>query len=496
MTTPFGRLRSDLGHIAGLPEYNRSLILKEPPKSLWSKRTRQRQKNTIDVNESMIFNTENSDSIKDRIVEQNIRKVAYGRNQGSAVSFNAVMNPELMGGHAEWATHGRNPRPAFWHGYYRPIIRNSFDVYRPIGKEPNREVTVEGKVGQTSDVSQTMDMAPDPSTTAKLESGIAITATANPTVSSAALASPESTTLAFSGKVLDYQKNTEGLLNIGRPGYWDSMRTLQPTAMFRGTLVEPAITNPRLKFSPEVPDITAASVIKVANTPEATVPFSPDFVIREVEPITVSATPSKITNIVSFVDIIDMTNGKRTEIRTTLPKIIGQRFQAKIYDVQTGQYVPVQEKDNPKIMMSTKMGSAVEIPVEGTGRNIRLKDYRLIAYTAKGKIPVLVLEPWVVTPKAKDSVHVQVSSNIGTSHAETTDLFIPSFKERKNQEISVLSEPVLPKQSNLSLSVAPRIPLTPTLKGTYFDRVPQPDGENPPDRTVLTFKKKELLTYL
>jgi len=493
-----GRLRGDRGYIAGLPAYERNLILKEPPKSLFSKRTRQRSKNAIDVNEAMVFNTENSDAIKDRIVEQNIRKTSYGRNQGSAVSFNAVMNPELMGGHAEWATHGRNPRSAFYRGYYRPIIRNSYDVFRPIGKQNvnSGQVTVEGKVQQTTDVSQTMDLAPDPTTTAKLESGVAITAVANPTVSSAALASPESTSLAFSGKVLDYQKNTSALLNIGRPGYWESLRTPQPTAVFRGTLDDQSTVTPRLKFSPETPSVTAATVIKAANTSDATVPFLPDYVIREVEPITISATPSKITNIVSFVDVIDMTNGRKTEMRESLPKILGQRFQAKIYDPDTRQYIPVQEKENPQIMMSAKIGSAIDIPAEGTGKNIRLKDYRMVAYTARGKIPQLILEPWVISPKeTKDRVHVQVSSNIGTSHADTTDLFLPSFKEKSNPAIPVLSESVYPKVSNLGLGASPRIPNTPVLKGSYFDRVPQP-VEEPPDRTVLTFKKKELITYL
>ena len=184
------------------------------------------------------------------------------------MSFSAVMNPELMGGHAEYATHAKNPRPAFWRSYYRPIIRNSYDVFRPIGKQNvnSGQVTIEGKVGQTTDIAQTMDLAPDPNTLTKLENGVAIMAVANPTVSSAALASPESTTLSFSGKILDYQKNTSSLLNIGRPGYWDSIRTVQPSAVFRGTIETPASEPGKFKFSQQIPSITSASVIKLANT--------------------------------------------------------------------------------------------------------------------------------------------------------------------------------------------------------------------------------------
>ena len=487
MTTIFGRLHSDIGHLTGLPEYSPPLIDKAPPQSMWSKRIKARTKYAIDANEEMMFKQENVDTIKDRIIADAIRKVPYGQNRGSAMSYSAMMNPTLLGNNTFLSTHAENPRKAFRYGYYRPNIKNSFDVYRPIGKAPDRGIVVGGKVSR------------------------------NTTVTSDMLGVPE--------------QKTQKIQKLGSTAYWDSVRTaVQPTSVFNSVL-EPYA--PKLKDMPRVTNVVANSSVKIignssdngipftfntresnpitvsanptTNIVETVIPFIPDYIIREVEPITISSNP--ITNIVDFVDVIDMTNGRKTELRKTLPKILGSRYQIKVYDTDTNNYVKVHDKDIPQIMAQSNQGNSITVPVEGTDKPVKLRNFRMIAYTANNRIPMLVFEPWIM-PKTKEQAHIQVSSNIGTSYAETTDLFVPSFREKeqahiqlssnvganhtegttdlfvpsvrgKNSiQISQGSEAVFPKQQNLGLSAPVRTPAVPVgRRGAYHDRVSMPSGE-------------------
>jgi hypothetical protein len=519
MTTLFGRLRSDIGFMAGLPSYDVPLIDRLPPQSLWAKRTRTRSKNAIDVQEALTFNTENVDSIKDRIVEENIRKVPYGQNRGAGglpimeemnpnllvsgahlaekagMSHSAIMAPSLLGNNAWYSTHAQNPRRAFRHSFFRPVVKSSFDVYRPIGKAPERGIVVEGRINR--DTTVVTDMLPDPSTIVGLEPTLAVTAEGKP--SSTAVqptTTTESTPLSFTPKVVSHQKD---LQRIGRNSYWETIRpSVHPTAVFRGTMETPTPSiAPKLKDVLEIEPITAGSDFTVIGSSAGEViPFNPDYIIREVEPVTVHANP--VMNIVDFIDVIDVKNGRTTQMRQTLPKILGQRFQVKVYDNDSGNYFPVHEKYNPQIMASTKMGSGISVPVEGSDKTIKLKDYRMIAYTSQAHIPVLVLEPWVTPPKARDQMIVQVSSHMGSSNAETTDLFLPAFREKNAVQISQPSEAVLPKQANLGLSAKPKPVAVPVgNRGDYFDRVVLPTSiAEKPQRPIASFRKKEPYAYM
>lgn len=511
MTSPFGSLRKDRGFMTGLPEYTLPLIDRPVTQSIWAKRTRSRSKNAIDVQEALTFNSENMDSIKDRIVEANILKVPYGQNRGgggaenylknisedktlygnprATMSHSAIMSPSLLGNNAWYSTHAQNPRRAFRHGYFRPEVRNSFDVYRPIGKAPERGIVVEGKVNK--DITVVTDMLPDPSTIIGLEPTLTVTAEGK--TSTTAVQPTESTPLTFNPKVVAHQKD---LQRIGRNSYWETVRSsIQPTAVFRGTMETPTPSiAPKLKDLLAVEPITACSNVSViGRSAGEVIPFNPDYIIREVEPITVHSNP--IINIVDFIDVIDVKNGRSTQMRKTLPKILGQRFQVKVYDQDTGNYFNIHEKYNPQIMASTKMGSGISVPVEGDNKTIKLKDYRMTAYTSKAHIPILVLDPWFTPTKARNQMIVQVSSHMGSSNSETTDLFVPAFREKNAVQVSRQSEAVLPKSQNLGLSSMPKTQLIPVgNRGEWVDRTNIPRSA-PPNRYTPLFRDKEVFAH-
>lgn len=507
MTTNFGRLRSDIGGIV-MPDYSVPLIDKTPPQSLWAKRTRARGKNAIDPMEALVFNKENVDSIKDRIVESNLRKNEYGVNQGIrsgiGMSHSGMMNPTLLGNNLSYSMRNENPRKAFRYGYYRPIMKNSFDVYRPIGKAPDRGIVVEGR--RSKNTTEVADMLPDPSASTIESNPVTIEGKSSTNTTEVSGRGPdqsssiiESNPVTVEGRTaVDIQPSNSTPLsfarklrntNIGRDSYWESLRSNQPTAVFRGTM-ETVTSGMNPKFK-DIEPISAASnvIFEHGNGEEPVIPFIPEYIIREVEPITVSSAP--ITNIVNFVDVIDSNNMRSTQLRKTLPKLLGSRFQVKIYDTDSGNYVPVHEKHNPQILAAANVGGGVSIPIEGMDTPIKLKNYRMITYTANNSIPVLILEPWVL-PKTKDRLQVQISSNIGSSNAETTDLFLPSFKQKEQAALSVTSEGVYPKRTEHALSSNPKLSAIPVgTRGEYFDRVSVPVSH--PNRPTMSFRQKAVL---
>jgi hypothetical protein len=403
------RLKSDIGGYT-LGEYSLPSIDREPEKSLWASQV-MNHKRAIDVNEVLVHKEDNMESIMDRQLDC-ISKVPYGINKGCEIGFSSLMNTSLLP-HNWSSVQAQNPYKAFVDGRFLPITRSSIEVNRPLNHQPNRHILAEGKVNRDIAIPQGILSNP-----LKLKS----------------LTEPEGVAAAIA------------LLS--------ETPKCQPEIKDRETTEIPIGSNPVANVSSDI-----------------TVPFSPDLILRETEPVTISANPSMAKEMVNMLEVVDMREGSSYKIRDTLPKILGQRFQVKVYNPDTKEYISVHEKDSAKIMALAKIGKGINLSLGDNtdSKVIKLKDYRMTAFLAPQKVPVLVIEPWDIKVHTKE---YRVAG--GTSSVSGLKQAGPSqnvYKYRTPLYVPVISVSSSMKQTGES-KIEKRERRQPTDVGEYFDRVP------------------------
>jgi hypothetical protein len=423
------RLRSNRGGYI-LPDYELPDIPKELPKSIWSPLARNHYKKAIDVGEVMTFERNNVDAYEDRIIHSNITNIPYGINRGAGMSYTTMMNTNALP--KNWSTlNAQNPQKALVDDYFRPVIRSSYEDFRAIGKAPNRIITREGIAYR--DTSSAPNSTQDPLKLARAtpyqrhdnveaEGGIHSAASmvigmqerpipqlatkhspvGEPDInavggenefldtldtrSKVAVVAPTASYRYFQPDTAEW--GTQNIAGVGHPKITSMITDVTPNASYKIVSMDRPVAEFKEAFRPKAEPITRGALPDV-GVPERRVP---DFVIREVEPITVHSNPVIVNNIQN-VEVSDLMNGSRYVIRENIPHIVAEsKFQLKVYDPQTRQYTPVHEKDNQRIIADAQKGKILNFTTEGSP-NVHLKDYRMITVMAPGKIPMVAIIP-------------------------------------------------------------------------------------------------------
>ena len=359
--TTLGRLRRDRGGIV-MTDFEIPVIEKAPESSLFASQVMNHTRK-IDVNEVQMFKEDNIESIVDRQLEC-ISRVPYGINKGAGMNYGGMMNTALLPTNWGSQVHSQNPYKAFVDGYFRPIVRAPIEVNRPMDKQPNRHILAEGKVNR--DITLTSGLLADPP---RLRQQFSVENRSGPI------------------KSRDYIERQE--------------------------------TNKKLRDSNNV-SVSSVPTLNVSG--DQTIPFIPDYILKESTPITISANPSLGKEMINTLEVLDLREGSSYRIRETLPTIIGTRYQIKVYDQDSRQYIPVHQKDNPFIIAEAQAGKNLNLSVgdDADSKTIKLKDYRMTAFLAPSVLPVLIIEPWTVPARTKEYRAINADCNINKFSTSST----------------------------------------------------------------------------